>query len=72
MKKITSEIDRGMGNLIKTGAQKQIQLDKEMRTIKEVCATFFDQYDQKIDKCMVTTRTMELQYENWSKVLITP
>lgn len=61
-----------MGNLIKTGATKQKQLDRDVLMIKEVCAKFFDMYDQKIDKVQISNHKMELQYENWSKVLIEP
>ena len=60
MKKITSEIDKSMGNLIEVGIQKQMKLDKELKSIKEVCATFFDQYDHKIDKVQISNRKMEL------------
>ena len=43
--KITKEIDKGMGNLIKTGSLKQKALDKDVKSIKEACSSFFEQYD---------------------------
>ena len=42
MGKMATEIDKGMGNLVKTGVQKQKMLDNELRMVKEVCAKFFD------------------------------
>ena len=61
-----------MGNLIKTGSMKQKVLDKEVKTIKEACSSFFDQYDRKLGTVEISTHKLELQYENWSKVLIEP
>jgi len=56
MTKFETQLDKGMVNLIETGVKKQNQLDKEMRTIKEVCAMLFDQYDLKFEKIEMSTR----------------
>ena len=45
MNKVAAKLDKAMGNLIKTGSIKQKQLDKEVKSVKEVCIKFFDQYD---------------------------
>ena len=72
MDKKNTELDKGMRKVMEIGVQKQKQLDSDLRAIKEVCAKFFGQYDSVIDKVISSNHKMELQYENWSKVLIEP
>ena len=72
MENIAADIDKGMLKVIETGLQKQKKLDNDLVAIKEVCARFFDQYDSILDTVKISTHKMELQYENWAKVLIEP